>query len=312
VPKVLLQQIAALQAQVDTLKAALAVDSTHSVTLAAGHDLLEQVDGSESATVGSDRSAHVARDDSLTVGGSSVTSVAKSWQLTGGQAVDLSSGTGITLQVKSARYALGSSEGSHYLPGNWTETVDRDRTAKIGRSETLSVGMGAVTSVGTDWDLTAARAIALKAGKQISLSSGQASVQINTDSSVAISGTKVSVNAAGDLQLSSGGAVTINGVKWVAGSAGAAQGFGSNGHPASGGTGASCTLGDATLTAAVIGNGTPADGRLLPIVGNQALFALFGTNFGGDGKANFALPDLRTVAPNGLTYMICTQGVFPH
>lgn len=25
----------------------------------------------------------------------------------------------------------------------------------------------------------------------------------------------------------------------------------------------------------------------------------------------FALPDLRAAAPNGLTYVICTQGLFP-
>ncbi|AVD83123.1 hypothetical protein C4Q28_13585 [Pseudomonas sp. SWI6] len=37
----------------------------------------------------------------------------------------------------------------------------------------------------------------------------------------------------------------------------------------------------------------PCDGRLLPIVQNQALFALLGVQFGGDGKATFALPDLR-------------------
>jgi hypothetical protein len=237
--------------------------------------------------------------------------IAKNWQLTGGQAVELSSGTGISLQVKNAHYILGASEGNAYLPGNWTDTVDRDRAANIGRNDTLKIGMGAVTSVGTDWNLTAAQAIALKAGKQLSLNSGQASVQFNADSSVSISGTKLSVNATGDLQLVSGGTVTINGTKWMAGSAGAAQGFGTNDHPASSGTGASCTLGDVSLTAAVIGNGTPADGRTVPIVGNQALFSLLGTNFGGDGKSTFALPDLRAVAPNGLTYMICTQGVFP-
>jgi hypothetical protein len=91
----------------------------------------------------------------------------------------------------------------------------------------------------------------------------------------------------------------------------AAQGFGANNHPAIAGTGAPCTVGDVTLTAGTVGNGTPADGRLLNIVGNQVLFATFGTNFGGDGKTTFALPDLRAAAPNGTTYMICTQGVFP-
>ena len=34
-------------------------------------------------------------------------------------------------------------------------------------------------------------------------------------------------------------------------------------------------------------------GQLLPISQNTALFALLGTSFGGDGRSNFALPDLR-------------------
>ena len=37
----------------------------------------------------------------------------------------------------------------------------------------------------------------------------------------------------------------------------------------------------------------PCDGRMLPINGNQALFATFGPAYGGDGIRNFALPDLR-------------------
>lgn len=34
-------------------------------------------------------------------------------------------------------------------------------------------------------------------------------------------------------------------------------------------------------------------GQLLPIAQNQALFALVGIQFGGDGRTTFALPDLR-------------------
>jgi microcystin-dependent protein len=40
-----------------------------------------------------------------------------------------------------------------------------------------------------------------------------------------------------------------------------------------------------------------ADGQLLPINQNQALFSLLGTTFGGDGRVNFALPDIRGRAP---------------
>jgi microcystin-dependent protein len=39
------------------------------------------------------------------------------------------------------------------------------------------------------------------------------------------------------------------------------------------------------------------DGQLLPITQNSALFSLLGTNYGGDGRTTFALPDLRGVAP---------------
>jgi microcystin-dependent protein len=38
------------------------------------------------------------------------------------------------------------------------------------------------------------------------------------------------------------------------------------------------------------------NGQLLPINQNQPLFALLGTTFGGDGRVNFALPDLRARA----------------
>jgi microcystin-dependent protein len=39
------------------------------------------------------------------------------------------------------------------------------------------------------------------------------------------------------------------------------------------------------------------NGQLLPINQNQPLFSLLGTTFGGDGRVNFALPDLRSRVP---------------
>jgi microcystin-dependent protein len=39
------------------------------------------------------------------------------------------------------------------------------------------------------------------------------------------------------------------------------------------------------------------NGQLLPINQNQGLFSLLGTTFGGDGRTNFALPDLRGRVP---------------
>lgn len=39
------------------------------------------------------------------------------------------------------------------------------------------------------------------------------------------------------------------------------------------------------------------NGQLLPINQNQALFSLLGTTYGGDGRVNFALPNLRGRTP---------------
>lgn len=53
-------------------------------------------------------------------------------------------------------------------------------------------------------------------------------------------------------------------------------------------------------------------GQLLPIMQNQALFALLGTTYGGNGATTFALPDLRGRAPvhwgNGPGLPNVTQG----
>lgn len=42
---------------------------------------------------------------------------------------------------------------------------------------------------------------------------------------------------------------------------------------------------------------TMCNGQLLPINQNQALFSLLGTTYGGDGRVNFGLPDLRSRIP---------------
>jgi microcystin-dependent protein len=39
------------------------------------------------------------------------------------------------------------------------------------------------------------------------------------------------------------------------------------------------------------------DGQLLPISGNESLFSLFGTTYGGNGQTTFGVPDLRGRIP---------------
>lgn len=54
------------------------------------------------------------------------------------------------------------------------------------------------------------------------------------------------------------------------------------------------------------------NGQLLLINQNQALFALIGNTYGGDGVQNFALPNLQGAEPlPGMHYCIAIQGTFP-
>jgi microcystin-dependent protein len=81
----------------------------------------------------------------------------------------------------------------------------------------------------------------------------------------------------------------------------------------------------------------PCDGQLLPLDNaHMALFSLIGCTFGGDGRKNFAVPDLRGKVPVGglergknvpspsseagpketqptvaLVYAICVDGMYP-
>jgi microcystin-dependent protein len=52
------------------------------------------------------------------------------------------------------------------------------------------------------------------------------------------------------------------------------------------------------------------DGTLIQINQNQALFALLGTQFGGNGTTTFGLPKIPDIGP-GVRYFIAVQGIFP-
>lgn len=51
-------------------------------------------------------------------------------------------------------------------------------------------------------------------------------------------------------------------------------------------------------------------GQLLPVQNNEALFSLLGAQFGGDGRTNFALPNL-TPPDEHTHYVICLNGIYP-
>ncbi len=58
----------------------------------------------------------------------------------------------------------------------------------------------------------------------------------------------------------------------------------------------------------------PCDGRLLNISQHVALYSVLRTRYGGDGRQDFAIPNIANQkAENGssVPYMICVEGAFP-
>jgi len=54
------------------------------------------------------------------------------------------------------------------------------------------------------------------------------------------------------------------------------------------------------------------EGQILQVVQYQALFALIGATYGGDGRSTFAVPNLKGAEPlPGMKYFIAMQGIFP-
>jgi hypothetical protein len=176
------------------------------------------------------------------------------------------------------------------------------------------------------------RAIVPLAAAAVLISGGAAAaaaVTTGTPASVTVTGTTIHgcvrpKTGAVTILLKSGAACprgttalswSTTGPRGPRGPAGTTTLFGSKTNTAATSTGGTtCTLGAVVLTAgstAPVGT-LPADGQLLSISGNTALFSLLGTRYGGNGKTTFALPNLRKAAPNGLTYSVCaTAGVFP-
>ena len=70
--------------------------------------------------------------------------------------------------------------------------------------------------------------------------------------------------------------------------------------PGGGGQTESPFLGEVRpIAGTLVPQGWALQGQLLSIAQNQALFSLLGTTYGGDGRVNFALPDLRGRVPLG-------------
>jgi hypothetical protein len=225
-------------------------------------------------------------------GTGTVTSVAAGTGLTGGPITtsgSLSIATGGVSNAMLQNASITVNLGTGLVGGG---------SVPLGGSVTLGLGTVPVASGGTgttDGSITGTGALTFRAG------SGNVTL-IPSGGTVAVSGARITSLGTPTTSTDATTKAYVDG----------RTPFGTDtSRAASGRSGTDKCLGEVWLVAGRLSGGMPCDGRLLSIQANQALYSLLGTTYGGDGINNFALPDLRKVAPNGLTYVICVDGLFP-
>ena len=160
------------------------------------------------------------------------------------------------------------------------------------------------------------RLVAEIAGGVLLLSAGVAAGSVTTSSAASpttIHGCVNTSTGALSVELKSG-ARCPRGTKTLTWNNTTAFGSKTNDAKADSTPGLECTLGEVLLMAGsrLSGNMIPADGQLLSISANTALFGLYGTLYGGNGTTTFGVPNLKSAAPDGLTYAICaTNALYP-
>jgi hypothetical protein len=110
----LLQQIGALQAQLDALKNAISIGSDGGLQVTSAADRTDLTNGNFADTVGNNRTLTIGGSESVNIGASSTTNVAKTVLLNGGESIKLKSG-GSTVQLNS--------DGSIIVSGSSNVTV---------------------------------------------------------------------------------------------------------------------------------------------------------------------------------------------
>ena len=195
-------------------------------TIHVAKDHTEGIDGKESITIGKTRDVTVASDQTTSIGGNHTITVSKSHDETITIAMSLNVGAAKMENVGAASnlnvgavYAIDvGADHSLNVGASMSTSVGGDQSTDVGGGQTVTVAKEAAVNVGEK--------IAVVAGKQISIQCGDATINIEKNGNITVSGKdiaikgtgpiavegkKISVKSDGTVKVDASGAVTING-----------------------------------------------------------------------------------------------------
>jgi type VI secretion system secreted protein VgrG len=163
----------------------------HDETSHVKHDRTETVDHDETITVHNNRTETVDKDETITIHGSRTETVDGDETITisGNRTETVSMDETIT--INGGRTETVSQDETITIGGGRTETVSQDENVTVNGARTVTIGQGDLLSVGSTLVITATDSITFQ--------TGQASITMQNNGDITISGRHINKVASGDI-----------------------------------------------------------------------------------------------------------------
>ena len=165
----------------------------------------EEVDKDEKITIHGNRTEEVDKDETITIHGNRTETVDKNESITisGGRTENVSKDESIT--IGGGRTENVSKDESITIGGSRTESVSKD--------ESVTVSGGRTVSIGKDDALTVGKTLSITAADSITLTTGSASITMQKDGTITISGKDITINGSGEIVGKASKNMTLKGQK---------------------------------------------------------------------------------------------------
>jgi type VI secretion system secreted protein VgrG len=197
----------------------------HDETTNVHHDRTETVDNDETIVIGVDgtgnRTETVKGDETITIKGNRTEEVRKDEKITikGNRTEEVKEDEGIT--IVGNRTKTVKKDETTSITGNRTENVKQDesitingqRTESVNKTETVTVKEARTHKVGENDTLDVGKVLTIKAGKSITLTTGKATITMNDEGNITISGVDITIDAKGEKVVKAGKNITMKGQK---------------------------------------------------------------------------------------------------
>ena len=179
------------------------VGVNESITIGANRTI--NVGASESATVALQRTHSVGINETISVGAAQEVTIGAAQTITVGAVQAVSVGADQTINVAANRSVTSGS--------NQSVAVGAAASMTVGADESRAVTGGRTTSVGKDDALTVTNNLTINAGDSITLTTGSASISMQKDGTITISGKDITINGSGGINVTASNNIVMKGSK---------------------------------------------------------------------------------------------------